>query len=176
MLKTSTIGLPYFVEADNKEHSLDDIYSQFYKSGPEIKTLIVNNVTKEDMQPIGKKLGNRIFLSKIYNGINPCYSYLSNQVKRRLPLAIRTIEIKEILLVSHCYTSYDWYPRKGVSLAQFKKEVYNKDYRYVGLGIRGGVNFFHNNLRELGFTPVVDSPLLGIFSSLRFTLYAKEEL
>ncbi len=175
MLKTSSIGLPYIVEADNREHSLKAIYSQFSKTGTQIKTLIVNNIVEEIIPFNHRRLGSRVFLSKLHSNIALPYKYRSNKVKRHLPLITATIEIKNILVVTNCFAA-ESKPNKGISLDQFKKEIYTRDYDYVGLTFQGGATYCHYNLLELGFQPTVDTYLLGTPQVQRFTLYAKEEL
>jgi hypothetical protein len=68
--------------------------------------------------------------------------------------------------------------RAGISIEQFKADIYKKEYKYVGLcGLSWNNNhcLLHENLKDSGFVPAIFSPIFGLAYLNQLTLYVKEE-
>jgi hypothetical protein len=176
LLKTSTLGLPSFLEADNKEYSLKEIFNQFTSLDRKARSLVIRNVhEKPEFDHV--KVNNSVFVSSSHYPpkIRTHYGY-GNKVKRYLPITTNCFELNEILIVK--YVNAQKAHRAGISIEQFKADIYKKEYKYVGVcGPSWNNNhcMLHENLKDSGFVAAVFSPIFGLEYLNQLTLYVKEE-
>lgn len=163
MLTSSSIPLPYFVEADNSQHCLQDIYNEFVKLPLSINNLIINNIQEKQRPMNSIKVGNRLFVERSSPFVDRDLGYFkSNQVKRKLYFTSSHQELDEMLHITR-FNIYDDV-KKGISLEQTKERFFcNKEYKYVLLSTyaRNVFKFLHPNLLDLNFKLAGKVKILG---------------
>ncbi len=185
MLKSNALGLPNLLEADNETHSAEEVLQSFYKL-PSTNALMLNNYKDanqlKEMREWYGDLSLRLVESKKVAFFTKHLPYVTfwgadTDVKRKLPIEAKLANLDNNLLIVNVVSKTNRY-RKGISKAQFEKEIFTKDYDYVSL-VDGGYqtrSFCVPHLSNMGFKLVTGFQVNKISTTIRNNWDRKENI